>query len=455
MLTGTDGGVEITHDDRAASVVWTSLNHGYITGEFYGVAIDHDSPGDALVMGGMQDNGTSASNTLDASTPWTEMRGDDGGYSAIAHHHTFYVSTQLGKVFKGEVDKNLTVSGWGFISPPTTGFLFITPFVMDPTNNDLMYMAIGQEIWRENDLTQVKLGTTTPDPNWDELSETNIGSGHLTALAVSTQPANVIYYGTNDGRVFRLDSSNSTFNAGTEVTGPDFPPAYIARIAIDPHDANKAMVVFSNYNIPSLFYTTDGGNSWKDVSGSLEQFPDGSGDGPSCRGACILHRGSHTLFYVGTSIGLFMTESLDGNSVQWQHESPDLIGTEIVEMIDARESDGFIAVATYGEGIFTSNVPESSVETASTSRRLLTPGENFPNPAHSETTLSFTLARASQVGVSICDAVGRQVTKFRRVFTSGGDYTIPINTRNFPNGSFRYQIEAGEEKYMGGFIVAR
>jgi hypothetical protein len=456
MLSGTDGGVAITQDDRADPLVWSSLNHGYLTAEFFGLAIDHGTPGDALVMGGMQDNGTSATNTTDASAAWTEMRGDDGGYCAIGDHHgAFYVSRQNGNVYRGQVDQNLNATGWAFVSPDASGFLFITPWVLDPNHNERMYMTVDQDVWRETDLTRVQSGATARDPNWEDLSNTNTGAGHLTAIAVSTQPANVLYYGTNDGRVFRLDSANTTQNTSLEVTGQNFPAGYVARIAIDPHDAKKVLIVFSNYNIPSVFYTTNGGGSWKDVSGSLEQFPDGHGNGPSCRGACIVHRGSNTQFYIGTTIGLFSTGSLDGGFVQWQHESPDLIGTEIVEMIDARESDGYIAVATYGEGIFTTNLPLAVGSNAISSTTLVTLHDSYPNPARSEITLGFALARSARVSVTVFDLVGRTVAQVIDRAYIAGNHSMSIDTHNFPNGSYRYQLTADDRVSDGGFQIER
>ena len=57
MFSNCDGGISKTLDNTASSVVWNELNNGYITSQFYTIAIDHSTTDD-IVMGGLQDNGT-------------------------------------------------------------------------------------------------------------------------------------------------------------------------------------------------------------------------------------------------------------------------------------------------------------------------------------------------------------------------------------------------------------
>ena len=69
-----------------------------------------------------------------------------------------------------------------------------------------------------------------------------------------------------------------------------FPNGYVTDIEVDPENHNKLIVVFSNYNTNSLFYSEDGGISWGNISGNLEEpmpsgFITGAGSGPSCRTA--------------------------------------------------------------------------------------------------------------------------------------------------------------------------
>jgi hypothetical protein len=53
---------------------------------------------------------------------------------------------------------------------------------------------------------------------------------------------------------------------------------------------------------------------------------------------------------------LFSTAFLDGSYTCWIQESSDLIGNTVVDMIDARESDGFVAVGTHGLANYTATI---------------------------------------------------------------------------------------------------
>ena len=109
-----------------------------------------------------------------------------------------------------------------------------------------------------------------------------------------------------------------------------------ADIAIHPEDPDKIMVVFSNYNTYSLFYSDDAGGSWSKVAANLEQNASGSGNGPSCRTAQIIPLGNSTLYVVGTSVGLFATSTLDGPNTVWEMIAKDDIGNVIIEQIELK-----------------------------------------------------------------------------------------------------------------------
>src|SRR5262249_44445921 len=113
-----------------------------------------------------------------------------------------------------------------------------------------------------------------------------------------------------------------------------------------------------NYNVISLFFSYDSGTSWTNISGNLEQFASGSGNGPSCRWASILPLNGQTMYLVGTSTGLYSTLELNGTSTVWSQEGPTVIGDDVVDMIDTRASDGMIVAGTHANGIFSSNEME-------------------------------------------------------------------------------------------------
>src|SRR6185369_7315660 len=99
MLQSNDGGIFRTEDDRATPVIWEPLNNGYVTGQFYTVAIDHSATANDIVIGGTQDNGTWFTRNTNLTSPWANPGAGDGAYCAIDDgHHYYYTSRQQGRI---------------------------------------------------------------------------------------------------------------------------------------------------------------------------------------------------------------------------------------------------------------------------------------------------------------------------------------------------------------------
>jgi len=145
MYSGHDGGVSVTTDNAAAAVQWTSLNNRYNTTQFYTVALDRNRQGGNVVIGGMQDNGTWYSTSSAGSASWSEVpSGGDGGFCALTEGEAvIYSSSQNGHTYR------FTNTTWARIDPEGgSGYMFITPFVLNPSNSDMVYLAVGGLICR-------------------------------------------------------------------------------------------------------------------------------------------------------------------------------------------------------------------------------------------------------------------------------------------------------------------
>ncbi|MCS7155158.1 MAG: T9SS type A sorting domain-containing protein [Bacteroidota bacterium] len=359
LYTGSDGGVHRTDDCLASTVRWTSLNNGYLTTQFYTIAL-RPVPADPLLIGGMQDNGTWATSSFDGQTPWRSVLGGDGAYCAISRDGlSRYVSAQNGVTYRITYDASGRETGWTRIDPAGgAGYLFINPFALDPNDDRVFYVAGGQVLWRNENVTAIPMFRSEPaSTNWTALEPTYVSEGVITALAPTAQPAHRVYYGTSTGRLFRLDRAHEPGSRPVDITGPQFPRgAYVSALAPDPENGDRLLVVFSNYEVPSLFYTADGGRTWMDVSGNLEEHPDGSGSGPSVRWAVITSRAGRPFYLVGTSTGLYSAEALEGRNTVWRQEGARTIGNVVVSMLAARPEDGFVAVATHGNGVYAAYV---------------------------------------------------------------------------------------------------
>ena len=353
MLSGSDGGVHLTLDNTVTGtnspVTWQSLNNGYLTTQVYAIDYYRFNRGDELLIAGMQDNGTWGANENVSNTDWVEVFGGDGSFNAITYN-SLYVSAQEGQLRRFEVN---TVSNSyefkGDISPSTddADFLFVNPFIYDPVNQDRMYVGAKGRVFYTNDIRE--------NPGVGEWIEISMGparaSDFVSALTASIEPEGVLYFGTRNGKVFKVTDVNSDISV-VEVTGSNMSSGTITSLTVDPADANRVFATFGNYGIISVWMTDDGGQTWNSISGNLEENRDGSGSGPSVRYIEMLPNVNSPIYFVGTSLGLYKTSVLDGDNTVWTQEASDIIGNSIVSMIKVRPVEGQVLAATHGNGVF-------------------------------------------------------------------------------------------------------
>jgi len=436
--SSTDGGIMKTYGVNAPTVSWELINNGYNTGQFYSVAIEPGNTNSQQIVGGLQDNGSYFTGTNDFTQPWPKVFYGDGGYCAITHGRTnYYMSWEQGHTFKMTVTDNGTVTGLTRIDPKSAGtaYLFVAPFILNPADDNYMYLAYGSTIYRNDSLSYIPItgneynGITQ---GWKTLANAGtagqLNPPYVSTLKFSEADPDLLFFGTNAGQVYKIDSVRTSVN-GTRVniTGSNFPAgAYVSSVEPDRLNPNNIMVTFSNYEVISIFYTTDGGQTWADVSGNLEQNPDGSGDGPSVNWGTIYNDGTTKKYYVGTSIGLFSTDTLNGLNTVWVQEGPNTIGNVVIDMITARAYDGNIVVGTHGNGVYSNQVfTPSAVSTVAPAPLHITA---YPNPFNSNITISLNGAAKGPIEADVYDLNGRLIRKLSDPNTTqltwdGRDYT--------------------------------
>jgi hypothetical protein len=421
MISCNDGGIWKTTDNTASTVAWTSLNNGYLTTQFYTCAIDHASV-DNVIIGGAQDNGSWFINSSSPTAPWVQPRSGDGSYCAIADNKSaYYFSIQNGKMMRAELDGAGNIDSFARIDPigGDSDYVFINPFIIDPNNNNIMYLAGGKHLWRNDDLSGIPYAS-----NWDSITTNWVmfpdtlpsAIMKITSLAVSTIPANRLYYGTDKQYLYRIDNANTGTPSRTNITG-NVPPnqfpisSCISSIAVDPANADNVMVSFSNYGIYSIFYSSDGGATWLKVAGNLELNSSGAGNGPSVRCVKILPVTGGTVYLAATSTGLYATTALNGLNTIWVQQATGTIGNAVCDMIDYRPTDGLVVVATHGHGIFTSNITDVGdiVSVKNITAIKLNSLGVYPNPMTTGTTIKYTLNKTQHIRIELLNELGETV----------------------------------------------
>lgn len=354
-LSGNDGGVQLTNDvtdittnGNQETVDWIWKNNGYLTSQSYAISI---GPGDQI-MSGFQDNSTWLTTSTSSNFIWEDVFSGDGAYSAFSSDGTTrWLSSQFANIRRREyssASSSFHTFSIGFA--PGAGYstsLFITPFYLDPQDDNIFYLGGDFNLFIND---QAMSGSSSV--GWSSIQ---LGSaGVVSEIGVTN--FNQVVVGTSSGDVIRvIDPAGDPVIEN--ITGSNMPGGYVSGVAVNPYDQNEILVCFSNYSIPSIFHTSDGGTSWTDVSNNLEENSDGTGDGPSARAVAIIGNGDKYL--VGTSAGIFSSDDL----LVWIQEDPNGIGTVVSEHFASR-IDGYIAAGTHGNGVVSTNFTVNNVLTS-------------------------------------------------------------------------------------------
>ncbi len=370
MLCGNDGGIQRTTDCTAGSVVWTQINSGYRTYQYYYVTLD-PRVSNAKVLGGAQDNG-STRNVGGTGIIFESVMGGDGVSVGLSGASDFeYVGFQL-----GDIIRRTAGSGAGFgtlITPPGeagTG-LFVTLFKLDPDNTGNLYYANDNIIYRTTSASTVTSGT------WTSMTgiATAVGAAFDVSAIATTRGVYgagtaSLFFGTSNGRVFRLDdpAGVAAATAPVEISlGAGFPAAgagNISSIAVNPRNDDTVLVTFSNYGITSVYWTGTANlaaPTWTAVEGLLTL--------PSFRSSAIVLNGLTTPktveYYVGTSVGLYASIGLPG-ATGWLYAPPlpttgqegaSSLGFAVVSSIALRPVDNRLLIGTHGYGMWATTIP--------------------------------------------------------------------------------------------------
>lgn len=349
VLFGNDGGIYMSTNFTSDNPILFDVNKNYNVTQYYSCAIGPQI-GDHRVLGGTQDNGTYMATGLGISD-FNKLSWADGGFCAVhPNGNVIFTTTQERRIyrFRGTVTDTLT-------NPKVkdANVLFINPLEMDASDPEVIYQASNQGLWRLDnasfaDSTAWRL-TTRP---W----------GQISAIATSKAKPNTVFLGrTNGGKVYRVDNAqftdNNYFPVNLDLKG-QLPTGgsegiYTSCIAMSQKDANHAIVVYSNYGVPSVYECKNAladSADWTNVEGNLPNIP--------IRWA-ILHPDNESVCYVATELGIYVTEKLDGSNTIWKPAGVGLPNLRI-DMIRYRESDRTFVIGTHGRGIYTAvNQPGS------------------------------------------------------------------------------------------------
>jgi len=293
-------------------------------------------------------------------------------------------------------------------------YQFINPFALDPNNNNIMYLAGGKYLWRNDKLNEIVLDNKNDSISfgWTKAKDSvSLANATITALHVCKTPANRVYYGASNKKVYRVDSANKGQMIPVDITSNSvLPIGNVSCITADPTNGDHVVVSYSNYGIYSLFSSMDAGKTWTKAAGNLEQNANGSGNGPSIRWVSIVPVENGKIYLAATSTGFFATDTLKGTSTVWVQQASGEIGNMVCDMFDVRLKDGTVALATHGNGIYSARLFNTSdiLKTKDLSNIELS---IYPNPSNGQFSIKSNQFMKINA-VEILDECGRFLGKY-------------------------------------------
>jgi photosystem II stability/assembly factor-like uncharacterized protein len=359
LLTGTDGGVFVSHDRGDSWRMFDNLP----VGQFYHVSVDMEIPFN--VYGGMQDNGSwrGPSDNWDGqgirNSQWREVAFGDGFNTIVAPDSPDlgYGMSQGGNLQRLDfrTGERKPIRPW---APEGTRLRFNwnAPIATDPYDpGTILYGSqfVHRSRNRGDTWQIISQDLTTNNSDWQRQDESGgltrdaTGAENFTtivSIAPSAIQQGVIWVGTDDGQVQITRADGGTWtNLSNQI--PDVPPnTWVPHIEVSKFRADAAFVVFDDHRRgnwePYAFAVYDFGNDWRriidaeDVDGyvlTLEQDPE-----------------VPDLLYAGTEFGLWVSLNRGGNWFKWTSGFP----TAPVRSLVVHPRDGDLVIGTHGRAVY-------------------------------------------------------------------------------------------------------
>ncbi|MEL6561921.1 MAG: PKD domain-containing protein [Bacteroidota bacterium] len=335
-IFGNDGGIYYSPDAGSATDPNFSVqNYLYNVTQFYSVAMENNA-GENYFLAGTQDNGTHQFNFAGIN-PTVEVTSGDGGFTFIDQdnanvqitsftNNNYFLSTNGGASFS-------TLKG------SSNNGSFINPADYDNDENILYAAGNSGRLERYSGIGGTVSHTSL---------SIAINAEQITAVTVSDHTTDRIFVGTNNGSVYRIDNAAGTPTV-TEISDiVDNSGGTLSSIAVGGTD-NTLVATLSNFGITSVFYSSNGGTSWTSKDESSHGLPD-----MPVRWA-LFNPDDNNEVLLATEQGVWSTDNITASNPGWEATNSGLANVRC-DMLQYREADKLVAIASHGRGLYTTDV---------------------------------------------------------------------------------------------------
>lgn len=324
LYSGGDGGVYYSTDGGSS---WTQISSTLAIAQIY--KIGQSATIDSLVINGYQDNGT-ATNLGD---DFTTVIGGDGMECIIDYDDPDY---RYGSLYYGDIRRSIQgYSGsyyYQISNPITESGGWVTPYILHESTPTTMFAGFDN-VWRSTNVRSTPSSAVT----W-----TKISSGETVDCDVLEQSSanNDILYVVRNAEIQRSDNANAASPSWNTCTGLG---SYVTDL--EAHPTNENIVYATIYG--GVHKSTDKGSSWSDISGTLPWV------GINC---IVYDTASSEGLYVGTQFGVFYKNDTMSDWVQFDDLLPAVDVRELEIYYDTDHTQSKIKAATYGRGLWESEL---------------------------------------------------------------------------------------------------
>ena len=419
IIAGNDGGVYLSENGGAT---WQHLENLPIT-QFYNIEVDYQQPN--RMFGGAQDNNTLRTIT-GSNDDWHTILGGDGFQVNVDKNNTnnVYAEYQLGNLYRStDGGDNMFWAKDGIDESDRTNWN--TPVEISPFNTDVLYFG-SSRLYK----------STNKAVNWNVISEDltdgqhptgSMSYGTLTAIAPSHLNLDVIYTGSDDGNV------SVTFNGGTtwQSIDNDLPNRFVTQVAISPSNDLVTYVTFSGYYsldyTPHIFKTTDGGESWTDISGNLPSIPIND----------VVVSADETTLFIATDTGVWYSIN---QGASWSIVGDNLPMT-IVADIKIHEPTHTLYAGTFGRSMYSFDISNLHIGIPNYSLEA-NQFEIFPNPVSERFTIKFTQQNRGEINLFITDIQGKVIIVLDRKNVDLGEHELNYNVSFLQAGVYFVHLQS-------------
>jgi len=404
--------------------------------QFYACELDEQNP--ERLYGGAQDNGTNRTLT-GQNDDYERIFGGDGFYVIVdpIDNDFIYLEFQRGNIWRS------TDGGFSF-DWAQDGIdeddrrNWNTPIVMDKNNTSILYTGTNH-LYRSTDRA-VFWNQISPDLTDGQHPSGVSGFGTITTIDVSESDPNFIYIGTDDGNVQMTPDGGNTWNN----ISAGLPKRHVSRVSVHPDDALTCYVTLSGYRFvdyqPHVMKTTDGGQTWMDVSGNLPEVPAND---------IIIDPANEGTLYLASDFGVWVSYN-DGEN--WNVLGMGLPNTVVCDL-RLHEPTRTLLAGTYGRSFYTIDLNEV-VATENLAEDIAV--KIFPNPAAEHISIEFENETAQSVGFRLVDMSGKEVAQKPATNLAAGPQTIRWNlSSQMAAGNYLIRMETEQGLVVKKLVVQR